>query len=144
VSELLPCPFCGAGETQIEENGRIWAGTKYSDPISVSVRHWCEPVEGQPSRMIERIGRDRESAIAAWNRRPSPATPAEDARDGDLVALHLLEEVCAFYANDEDRFLKDDGEPYGSIPTEVGMVARAARARFNARERAAIATQGEK
>jgi len=66
---LKPCPFCGAGETQIRENGRIWSGMKYSDPISVSVFHWCEPEPGQPSRAIERIGRDLDSAIAAWNKR---------------------------------------------------------------------------
>lgn len=66
---LLPCPFCGAGETHIEENGKVWMGMKFSEPTSVSVRHHCVPIEGQPSRMIERIGRDRASAIAAWNRR---------------------------------------------------------------------------
>lgn len=70
-TDLKPCPFCGAGKTDIVENGRVWTGQKYSEPVSVSVRHWCERVEGQPSRMIERIGRDMESAIAAWNMRPS-------------------------------------------------------------------------
>lgn len=66
--ELKPCPFCGAGETLIVENGKVWSGMKYSEPVSVSVRHWC-PNPGQPTRMIERIGKDRESAIAAWNSR---------------------------------------------------------------------------
>lgn len=69
LERLLPCPFCGAGETEITENGKTWTGMKYSAPVSVSVRHWCERIEGQPSRMIERIGRDTESAIAAWNMR---------------------------------------------------------------------------
>jgi len=67
--ELLPCPFCGAGETSIVENGKMWLGMRYSEPISVSVRHHCPPVAGQPSRMIERIGKDEASAIAAWNMR---------------------------------------------------------------------------
>ena len=66
---LLPCPFCGAGQTLFKDNGRMWTGMKLSDPVSVSVRHWCEEEPGQPSRMIERIGRDRESAILAWNKR---------------------------------------------------------------------------
>jgi hypothetical protein len=66
---LKPCPFCAAGETQIVENGRVWLGMRWSEPVSVSVRHWCTPVEGQPSRPIERVGRDRDSAIAAWNMR---------------------------------------------------------------------------
>ena len=69
-----------------------------------------------------------------------PAAPEE------LIAeLHLLEEVCAFYANDEDRYLEGDGEPFGSFPTEVGLKARAARHRFNereARERAREASLG--
>lgn len=67
--ELLPCPFCGAGETIIVENGRMWTGQRYSDPVSVEVRHWCPAVEGQPGRMIARVGRDEASAIAAWNTR---------------------------------------------------------------------------
>jgi hypothetical protein len=66
---LLPCPFCGAGTTEIIENGKVWAGMKYGEPTSVSVRHWCDKIEGQPSRMIERIGRDTDSAVAAWNMR---------------------------------------------------------------------------
>ena len=69
LGRLLPCPFCGAGTMQIIENGKIWAGHKFSEPTSVSVRHWCEPILGQPSRMLERIGRDTESAVAAWNMR---------------------------------------------------------------------------
>lgn len=68
-ADILPCPFCGAGTTQFRENGRIWSGMKYSEPSSVSVEHWCEKIDGQPSRMIERVGRDRASAIEAWNRR---------------------------------------------------------------------------
>jgi len=70
--DLKPCPFCGTlGEIRIEENGRIWNGTRgYSDPVSVDVRHWCPAVAGQPSpRMISRVGKDRASAVAAWNQR---------------------------------------------------------------------------
>ncbi len=66
---LKPCPFCGAGTTEITPKGRMWTGMKYSEPSSVSVRHWCEAVPGQPSRMIERVGRDEASAIDAWNTR---------------------------------------------------------------------------
>lgn len=70
--KLAPCPFCGAGTTDIVENGRVWAGSKWGTPSSVSVRHHCDPTPGQPSRMIERVGRDEESAIAAWNMRSNP------------------------------------------------------------------------
>jgi hypothetical protein len=62
-----------------------------------------------------------------------------DAPEKLVAELHLLEEVCAFYANDEDRYLEGDGEPFGSIPTEVGLNARSARERFNQREAAEAA-----
>jgi hypothetical protein len=64
---LDPCPFCGGDETSIVENGKMWLGQRYGEPVSVSVRHHCEPTPGQPQRMLERIGKDHESAIAAWN-----------------------------------------------------------------------------
>lgn len=89
LDRLLPCPFCGAGQTDIVENGAVWAGTKYSAPISVSVRHWC-PHDGQPGRMIERIGRDLESAIAAWNMRANTnltrAAETANERDADSAS----------------------------------------------------------
>ncbi len=68
-SELLPCPFCGAGNTEIRDNGKVWSGMGYTAPTSTSVFHQCRPVAGQPSSAIERVGRDRASAIAAWNQR---------------------------------------------------------------------------
>jgi hypothetical protein len=70
--ELKPCPFCGAGQTVFRENGKVWCGMKYSEPVSVTVQHWCEEVKGQPSRVLERAGRDRASAIEAWNTRSTP------------------------------------------------------------------------
>ncbi|UTC28103.1 hypothetical protein GURKE_00710 [Brevundimonas phage vB_BpoS-Gurke] len=61
-------------------------------------------------------------------------------RDDDIATLraelHLLEEVCACYADDEDAYLDGHGEPFGSITTECGMKARQARARWRAREEA--------
>jgi hypothetical protein len=65
---LLPCPFCGAGVTEFHANGVMWTGMKFSEPISISVHHWCEMAPG-PSRSIERIGRDKEQAIERWNMR---------------------------------------------------------------------------
>lgn len=81
---LLPCPFCGAGKTLFEENGKIWTGQKWSEPVSVSVQHWCQAVPGQPNRMIERVGRDLPSAIAAWNRRADRASRAVQGDDALL------------------------------------------------------------
>ena len=45
-----------------------------------------------------------------------------------------LREALTYYANDEDRYLRGDGEPYGSIPTEVGFIARQAREAQKANE----------
>lgn len=69
VPDLLPCPWCGAGTTDIHPNGAVWQGMKYGTPVSVSIRHWCTDIPGQPSRMIERVGKDQAAAIAAWNNR---------------------------------------------------------------------------
>lgn len=66
--ELKPCPFCGGGDVEINESN-TWSGRGWSDPISVSITHHCHEIKGQPSRKIERVGRDRASAIAAWNMR---------------------------------------------------------------------------
>lgn len=66
---LLPCPFCGGGQSEIRENGKVWSGMRYSEAVSVSVLHHCDKPEGQPHRVIERVGRDMASAIAAWNMR---------------------------------------------------------------------------
>lgn len=85
LKRLLPCPFCGGGITEFLDNGRVWAGMKYSDPISVSVRHWCAETPG-PSRLIERIGRDKEQAIERWNMRSNCASerPAACGRSARL------------------------------------------------------------
>lgn len=69
LERLLPCPFCGGSTFDVVENGKVWTGMKYSEPVSVSVRHWCNKQPAQPSRAIERIGRDMEAAIEAWNMR---------------------------------------------------------------------------
>ena len=92
TNELKPCPFCGAGTTEVQEHA-IWQGAKYAEPISVSVVHWCEPVEGQPSRMIQKVGRDRASAIAAWNRRsPAPGAGAAAMREALLDVARAAQE----------------------------------------------------
>lgn len=74
---LLPCPFCGGGQTSIRENGKVWLGMRYSAPSSVSVWHHCALQEGQPHRGIERVGRDLASAVAAWNTRSAAVSPEE-------------------------------------------------------------------
>lgn len=71
LDQLLPCPFCGGGTYEIRENGKVWSGMSYTEPISVSILHWCKEMPG-PSRMIERIGRDLAQATERWNVRYQP------------------------------------------------------------------------
>lgn len=84
--KLRPCPFCGAGNTEIRENGKVWSGMGYTQPTSTSVFHHCTPAAGQPSRAIERVGRDRASAIAAWNQRAEVAQTRVDESFEDLMS----------------------------------------------------------
>lgn len=71
---LLPCPFCGGGTTEVRRNHGTWRGVKgWGEDVSVEVRHWCPPVEGQPQRGgITFVGRDQASFVALWNRRAVP------------------------------------------------------------------------
>ena len=73
--------------------------------------------------------------LMGWALAALKASPA-------LAEQHLLEEVCAFYSDDEDKFNREGGEPFGSIPVEVGMKARQARERFIERAAAATNTSG--
>ncbi len=54
LKRLLPCPFCGGGITEFHDNGRVWSGMGYSEPISVSVRHWC--AEATEKRLCDECG----------------------------------------------------------------------------------------
>lgn len=65
---LLPCPFCGAGETQVIPKSH-WGGMS-SHLLSVTVRHWCERApSGLSGGHIDRVGKTHEEAIAQWNHR---------------------------------------------------------------------------
>ena len=66
---LEKCPFCAGGVTSIRPLGRIWTGMRYSEPSSVEIQHHCDPVAGQPTRPVVRVGRDVQSAVDAWNTR---------------------------------------------------------------------------
>lgn len=115
-TELLPCPFCGAGESQIHVNKGTWNGRRYGEPVSVEVRHWCADVPGQPSRMVSRAGRDEASAIAAWNTRTTTqaqagAVPLTDAQIRAMLNKHPPEDVCGW----SYRMGIDDAELHHSI-----------------------------
>lgn len=68
---LRPCPFCGGGDTEINEipltRGPRMDG-KPSPIISVEIRHWCKHRDGLSTASIVFRARDRETALATWNR----------------------------------------------------------------------------
>lgn len=106
--KLLDCPFCGGGTTEIRANGRIWQGMRYSDPVSISVVHWCEPRAGQPSRSIERVGRDLASAIAAWNKRApdAPNSPNAPGTNAQKLPIERMDDILAQW---KDAYLAFQG-----------------------------------
>lgn len=70
VKRLDPCPFCGSGETRIDEmrlSPRM--DGKESALVSVIIRHWCQKLSFAGHHSIEVRGRDHEAAINGWNRR---------------------------------------------------------------------------
>jgi hypothetical protein len=130
MADLKPCPFCGGTDTRVRENGRVWIGMKYGEPSSVSILHWCPAEPGQPSRVLERVGRDLASAVAAWNRRAGGA-PA--------IAIHASREFVVNIANPAQPLTNDEIDQIaadgmrnaagGIYATSVHEFARAVEAR---------------
>jgi len=119
------------------------------DSYLIGLMRYCHEnkIDFSASMILRQYARDPEPSIT-WSdwapdrlkvcprcakKAAQAAAPKKPAYDDLLAEVHLLEEVCAFYANDEDRYL-NGGEPY-CIPTEVGMKARSARQRFLDREK---------
>lgn len=67
---LLPCPFCGAGETIVKPQ-KYWTGMR-SEVISVEVRHWCPEHTGVRGSGVTMRAKTEAEAIEKWNRRVTP------------------------------------------------------------------------
>lgn len=75
-SDLSPCPFCGGGETEIRTNYMPVRMGRKPEIIGVEINHWCDGLtRGAQRRSVHAHGRDRDDAIAAWNRRSVPFAP---------------------------------------------------------------------
>ncbi len=66
--DLLPCPFCAAGETVSGPDSKYWTGMRY-EILSWVVRHWCAHATHGAVLMIK--GKTQEEAEARWNTRVS-------------------------------------------------------------------------
>lgn len=65
--ELLPCPFCGGGESRLDVN-TYWTGMR-SAPVSFTIRHWCLKGEDVLATYREVRAKTREAAIIQYNQR---------------------------------------------------------------------------
>jgi hypothetical protein len=63
---LLPCPFCGAGETISEPDSKHWTGMR-TDILSWHIRHWCDYPQYAPTLNVR--GRTETESVERWNRR---------------------------------------------------------------------------
>lgn len=68
IMALMPCPFCGAGSTVSEADGKHWTGMRYV-VLSWTVRHWCHVEEGRFPPLLNVRGRDQQQAEERWNKR---------------------------------------------------------------------------
>lgn len=93
---LKPCPFCGAGETRVDEAHLAPRMNQPGALISVTIRHWCERQPGAAHvQLIAFTGRDHEQARAAWDRRapitdtaaPTIAVKFPDGRVENVPAI---------------------------------------------------------
>ncbi|WP_419692202.1 Lar family restriction alleviation protein [Burkholderia gladioli] len=85
LSELLPCPFCGSDEVTVGS-----FGSSCIDP-----QHYvqCEQCDGATVRHAS----DGE-AIAAWNRRASPAPAISESEDAIQAVRVVLEQNAVYFA----------------------------------------------
>jgi hypothetical protein len=69
MTDLTPCPFCGAGETYFDENG-FWSGDK-KIVLSVEIRHHCKGEDHTERRsgFVCLRRKTKDEVIAVWNAR---------------------------------------------------------------------------
>lgn len=118
---LLPCPFCGGGETLVDEQ-KFWTGMS-SQVISAVVRHWCP--KSPLSSIIELKAKAVEEAVALWNRRVPAGGGApvawrvifKESRPGhDLPRVEFTQVRPAAMEREPDRF---EVTPLYASPSDV-------------------------
>ena len=87
---LLPCPFCGAGESRIDHQN-MWTGMR-NQLVCVHIRHWCE----KPSRSHLCItANTEEEAVAEWNKRALAAPASAQEAEEDAFVIERLSGLLA-------------------------------------------------
>ena len=71
MSELKPCPFCG-GEAELR-----YHPSSMRDPECRAWEAGCSICDARVGSTIYAIGKTKQDAIAAWNRRAVPPTATE-------------------------------------------------------------------
>jgi Restriction alleviation protein Lar len=67
LKQLLPCPFCGKGESQIRRS-QYWTGNSYS-LLSAMIQHGCDEGERFCSTTVQTRAETVEEAVTKWNSR---------------------------------------------------------------------------
>lgn len=65
MPNLLPCPFCGGINTQIDFY-KYWTGRR-NEILSAEVKHWCD--EELFASFLKIRGKTEQEAIDKWNSR---------------------------------------------------------------------------
>jgi len=102
---------------------------------------WARVQAGQLAMTAQRAEKIRKRLVAietklqaaeeALSREATPMLSSlPDATNKDSDRERFLEQALSVYARDEERFLNGEGEPFGSIPTEIGAFAREVRRVF--------------
>lgn len=111
--DLLPCPWCGAGETRIEPQGQTWRGMSYSDPICYRLVHFCGGIlpDDYVTNRMEMRGRTEDQCVEAWNIRA----------DAALALVAEVYEVAAASLEDRgsDGWAENVMAEYASVNAEA-------------------------
>jgi hypothetical protein len=88
--ELLPCPFCGRVGLTFEE------GSTYRWGIASC--EWCGATAGETRRAYPDDGKWHADAIAAWNKRATPAQAAPEAVSRHAPQARALLDIAQYLA----------------------------------------------
>jgi chromosome condensin MukBEF complex kleisin-like MukF subunit len=97
-SDLSPCPLCGGGETQVRTNYMPVKMGQKPEIIGVEINHWCDGlIRGAQRRSVHAHGRDRDDAIAAWDRHFASFVPLAEVEKLRAENARLRAQVAEYF-----------------------------------------------